>query len=38
MEPTRLQAELAAPSLRKHRFRLSLEEQQTLQDYLLTNQ
>lgn len=34
MGPARLQAELAAPALRKHRFRLSLEEQQALLDYL----
>lgn len=34
MEPARLQAELAAPALRKHRFRLSLEQQQALLDYL----
>lgn len=34
MEPARLQAELAAPALRKHRFRLSLEEQQALLSYL----
>ena len=34
MEPARLQAELAAPALRKHRFRLSLEEQLALLDYL----
>lgn len=38
MGPARLQAELAAPSLRKHRFRLSLEEQQALLDYLRKGQ
>lgn len=34
MEPAQLQAELAAPALRRHRFRLSLQEQQALLDYL----
>lgn len=35
MEPAQLAAELAAPTVRKHRFRLSPAEQEALRDYLL---